>query len=455
MLKDGDTNMQKVDFPDLDTLKKISSSVGPERVFEAFRKNITENDSRINSFTTVLEYAERKKDPLSEASENAGIPFSVKDMIDTKGVVTSYGSPIFEKNVPRRDAGIVNSLLDKGFLLQGKTVTHEFAMGIVTPKCRNPWNLECIAGGSSGGSAAAVSALFSPFSLGTDTAGSVRIPAAMCGVTGLKTSSGSLSMSGIFPEAPSLDTVGVISRHSSDIPAILESMGMKPVPVQMGGPLVGLIIRELFEHARGDVRSTLRSFMDRMASEGIMEITELSLPELAEISRYDDIMDNAENYHVHQELFRVNSSSYSELSRKQLENAARIPADEYLKAKKMRTSWKIKVHRILKGPNVLLSPTIPRTAPFHSELGNRDPGYFMQFMSHTNIFNFSGNPALTLPAGLAGGMPIGLQIASPLYTDVELCNLGARIQKSSDFHLNTPFWCAREFRSHVGPILQA
>ena len=213
----------RIDFPSIQDIVSLLASgrISGSRLHEMLNESVNLLDDRVNSFavTTGPERTKTGRSPLHN------LPVSVKDIIDTKGIGTEYGSTIFAGHVPERDAAVVWSIRKNGGQIQGKTQTHEFAMGIVTPQSRNPWDVERTTGGSSGGSAAAVSAGFSLVSIGTDTAGSIRIPAAFCGVSGLKPSSGKISVKGIYPEAWSLDTVGPICRYASDIPFILRSMG--------------------------------------------------------------------------------------------------------------------------------------------------------------------------------------------------------------------------------------
>ena len=445
--------MQNVDFPDIRMIISICSRLGPRRIFDALRDNVVENDQNIHSFRTVVMNPQIMEKESSLSYPLRGVPFSVKDIIDTAGLETAYGSVLFSGHVPLRNATIVQSLIDKGAELQGKTETHEFAMGIVTPQSRNPWNTECITGGSSGGSAAAVASLFSPFSLGTDTAGSVRIPAAMCGVTGLKVSSGTLPLDGIYPESPSLDNAGIILRKSSDLPFLLKCIGFKDRGKKLGDHIDGIMVRDIFEHSLPAVKGTVTSFLETAASEGILDLSEECFPELDEISRLDDIIDSSENYLIHRDMFRENRNSYSDLSRMQLENAKRIPAYEYIEAQRSRKRWKRKLNDRLKQGRVLLSPTIPEPAPPYDQIARYEPQYFMKFMSHTNLYNFSGNPAITIPAGFVNDMPVGLQIASQMYTDPDLSKLATLFQSVTDFHNKVPDWCLSGFRKNVEPIL--
>jgi aspartyl-tRNA(Asn)/glutamyl-tRNA(Gln) amidotransferase subunit A len=405
----------------------------PIKFFQSLSDSIMDGDTETASFRTLITM------PSFTKNGKNLIPFSVKDIIDTAGVETSYGSSLFNGNIPSHDAKVVASIKHSGGILQGKTNTHEFAMGIITPQCRNPWDKGRITGGSSGGSAASVAACFSPFSIGTDTAGSIRIPSSFCGVTGLKPTQGLLSLKGIFPEAPSLDTVGPITRFASDIPLILDMMGADITgfdPLKL--PARVALIRELFEESENSVRSVVMGFIEKMVSENLIETTEISIPEITEVSLLDDLMDSAENFFIHRERFETNLNSYTGLSQKQLGNSSEIRAHEYMKAQRHRKIWKSRIRNLFRTYDFLLSPTLPEVAPDYSGISNRDPEYFLKFMKYTNPFNFSSTPALSMPCGFSKEMPVGLQICASRLRELPLCDIAMKFQDVSEFHLLAP-----------------
>lgn len=403
-------------------------------LFSRLYTNILLFDRRINSFSEVLKPADLHKETESK------IPFSAKDIIGTSNIRTTYGSKIYENNFPKKDATILKNIKKNGGVLQGKTNTHEFAMGIVTPQSRNPWNLNRITGGSSGGSAAAVAAGFSLFSIGTDTAGSIRIPASFCGVTGIKPTNGIFPLTGIFPEAPSLDTVGPLTRFASDIPLILGWMGAKlpPPPVKINFPVKVGIIKELTEQSANYVQEIIMHFLDKAAQEDIIEIYELSVPEMEEVAIADDLMDSAENFYIHRTLFKSKSTSYSELSRKQLLKSSEIKAYEYIGAKDLRKKWKRRMNELFKQYSLLISPTTPEVAPKYSSVLSKEPEFFLNFMKFTNPFNFSATPSITIPSGFHESMPVGLQISGPRMSERFICSIASLFQKITDFHLFAP-----------------
>lgn len=440
--------MKKILHYSLTDLIQLGS--GKKVIFDYYFKelynNIISNDYEINSFSKTLKYNNRDK------SHRKLVPFSVKDIIDTAGIRTSYGSEIFKYHIPDRDAEVVKRLIFCGLQLQGKTNTHEFAMGIVTPQCRNPWDISRITGGSSGGSAAAVAACFSPFSIGTDTAGSIRIPASFCGVTGLKPSYGLFPLDGIFPEAPSLDTVGPITRFASDLPQILQWMGASEnfiVPVKF--PVKTALIEELFQQAEKPILDTIMSFLYRLEKQGIIEIHRISLPDIEISAIYDDIIDSAENYSIHRNLFSKYGDIYSELSRIQLRNSKKLKAYQYIEATKFRKIWSVRISSLLRKYDVLVSPTSPEIAPLYSDIVDKSPEFFLRFMKFTNPFNLSSSPSLSIPCGFHNDMPVGMQITGKRMSDFYICRVAAEFQKVTDYHLDTP----DRFAKYYNEILES
>lgn len=427
----------KIRFPTIQQVIDLitSGSVTAEDLFYSLKDRITDRDGPIGSFVSLVN--DFSADLRAKPSLR-GLPFSVKDIIDTKGIPTSYGSPIFSGNIPGEDAFVVKRLKEAGGLIQGKTSTHEFAMGIVTPQSRNPWDTSRITGGSSGGSAAAVAAGFSLFALGTDTAGSIRIPSGLCGVTGLKPTTGRLSLQGIFPESWSLDSVGPICRHASDIPFLLDIMGYSKVKPPHPGRVVAGVITQLMEAADPEVRKTFNSFLDTLTSENLADIQELSVPELEHISSMDDIVDSAENATVHRDLFREHQEKYTDLSRQQLTDSARIRATDYIHAIRERERVKRLFNRLHRRYVVFVSPLSPTVAPPMSEIMKRPPSYFMKFMAYTNPFNFSGEPAISIPVGFQNGLPVSAQISAGRGEDVFLCDFAASFQNITEHHLMFP-----------------
>ncbi|MEM3858814.1 MAG: amidase [Candidatus Micrarchaeaceae archaeon] len=422
-----------------------SGRLHAEDLFYTLKGIIEDLDGSVNSFSYIV----RNWDFSIPFGPLYGLPVAVKDVIDTAGMPTEYGSPIFYGHVPDRDAAVVRNIKAAGGMVQGKTSTHEFAMGIVTPQSRNPWDTTRITGGSSGGSAAALAAGFSLFALGTDTAGSIRIPAALCGITGLKPSTGKLSLKGIFPEAWSLDTVGPMCRFASDLPFLLSVMGYGPSACKPLKKPTAAVITNLAEATDHSVRQVFNGFLDKLSSEGLLEVEEISIPELEDISLLDDLIDSAENAAVHRELFHDKPSMYTELSRMQLEYSSGIRASDYIAAQRDRKKYRALFRRIHSRYRFLLSPTSPTVAPRFIDIKDKPPQFFMKYMSYTNPFNFTREPAVSIPIGFEAGMPVGAQISSSWGEDISVCEIASSFQEVSDWHLMFPDAMATHIRKFV------
>lgn len=424
--------------------QSIKSGVkSPEIIFNKAQENILAIDGELNSFVRLTEL-DKSFSSADTESVIYGIPFSVKDIIDTAGITTEYGSKFFSGHVPSEDARVVQLLKKAGGLMQGKTNTHELAMGIVTPQCSNPWDNSRITGGSSGGSAASVAAGLSIYSIGTDTAGSIRIPASMCGVSGLKPTTGSLSLKGILPEAWSLDTVGPITRYASDIPGILRAMGFssRTPNLKKERPKVG-IIKNILEKSDQGVSNAFRSFIDKVTSEDLVIAEECSINDLEDIAIKDDIIDGCESATFHRNRFLNHPELFSEQTKSQIEYYYNLRPMDYIEAQRMRVEKTIEFNGILQKYDFLLSPTIPSIAPMKEELRDVNFEFFMKYMEFTNPFNLTGLPAISIPCGFSNGLPVGLQIVGSRYDDINLCEMASEFQKVSDYHLRMPQACEK------------
>lgn len=367
-----------------------------------------------------------------------GIPVSVKDLIDTAGLRTTYGSPLFSNSVPRRDARVVSRLKEAGALILCKTNTHEFALGIETPPTKNPWETTRIPGGSSGGSAAALAADLALFAIGTDTGGSIRIPASMCGVTGLKPTYGAVSAEGVFPEAWSLDHVGPMCRFASDLPLLLECMGYpKRIKRVSRGFRVGLE-KNFFERASKHVVSTVEAFVDKGVSEGFVEPVEVSLPLIDRINSAHGVVDTAEIATVHRQLYPRNRDKYLPASAEQIEMGQRVMAVDYAEAQRFRPKALAEVLRALRGVDLVVSPALPEEAPSIDRVKKMTLRDHYPYTMFLEPFNFVGLPALSLPCGFHGGLPVGVQLVSRPWKEDVLIGLAQRYQEVTDWHIRVP-----------------
>ncbi|MDP3775230.1 MAG: amidase [Gemmatimonadales bacterium] len=351
--------------------------------------------------------------------DGAGIRLAVKDLIATGGVRTTAGSRILADWIPRRDAPIVRALKQAGYVVIGKTNTHEFAFGTTNDNphygaTKNPWNPSLTTGGSSGGSAAAVAAGLVPVALGTDTAGSIRIPAALCGCVGLKPSYGLLSTRGIVPLAPTLDTAGPLARTVDEARRALEAMtGERYAEELPRKPRIGVPAHYVYDRVDAEVESCVR---DAIASIGA-EVREIRIPELEACGQAGISIVRPEALAFHRRWFPERAAEYGADVAKSLQLASEISAAEYLAARAQRRAISRAMRRALREVDVLAGPTVPILA-FENRVAYEPvlPGGELPRHALTRLtypFSLSRLPAISIPCGLSRtGLPIGLQLGA-------------------------------------------
>ena len=426
--------------------KKIS--VG-ELTEETLRR-VADANPRLNAFITVTEAAARTRataldDELARGLDRGplhGIPIAHKDNIFTRGVRTTGGSKIFADFVPDYDATIVSQLNDAGANVIGKTGLHEFAYGITSNNphygaIRNPWDPERVPGGSSGGSAAAVAARLVPLATGSDTGGSIRIPASFCGVVGLKPTYERVSRKGVMPLGLTLDHAGVLAGTVRDVALAFSliakhSSGYVPAPrADLRGMRIGVPENFFVERIAPDVMLSFRAAVQTAAALGA-HVTEIKLPDGEALNVVGRIAQLSE---VSALLARY-LDRRSEIGRDILvlvEQGRLIPAIDYLNAQRVRTVLARDFSRIWKHLDCLMTPATPMTAPKIGEM-NVDFGSFTEDVRTaatrlTRPFNVLGWPALALPCGFSSlGLPIGLQVVGPPQQEDTLLQAGAALE---------------------------
>jgi aspartyl-tRNA(Asn)/glutamyl-tRNA(Gln) amidotransferase subunit A len=332
-----------------------------------------------------------------------GIPLAVKDLFDTAGLTTTYGSAIFADHVPDADAEVVQRLTAAGYANVGKTNLHEFAYGITSvnphfgtvPNPRAPGR---IAGGSSGGSAAALAAGLADAALGTDSGGSIRIPAACCGITGFKPSYGLVSLEGCFPLAPSFDHAGPMARSVADCTAMLRFLadGFTPTAVDSLGDLaVGVAWLEPAEPVVREHVGAAASLFPRARA------VDLPLP-----SGIDPVF-MREVAQVHAELFAENPDLYGDNVRTKIELCIAVTDTEYESGVRAREEYRERCEEVFGGLDLLLTPTISCPPP---PLPADDLEHRKNLIRFTFPFNALGWPALALPCGPPDALPVSLQL---------------------------------------------
>lgn len=425
---------------------------------------------------------EWRKDPGSPLAPLTGLPIVIKDLLCQKGVRTTCGSRILENFVPPYSATAVQRLLDAGVVTLGKTNTDEFAMGSSTENSAyqvtsNPWNLTRVPGGSSGGSAAAVASAMAPLALGTDTGGSVRQPAAFCGVTGLKPTYGRVPRYGLIAYGSSLDSVGVLARSAADAAMLFQHMaGYDPldassmdVPVpqyslqvrrDMRGLRIGVPEQYFITGIQHEVEQAVRNAITAMQGLGA-EIVEISLPHTeyalpvyyliapaeasANLARYDGVRFG----------LRVDDPNMTTLTRKSRgagfgpEVKRRIMLGTYAlsagyydayygQAQKVRTLIKQDFEKAFEQVDVIAAPVTPSTA-FKIGEHNEDPLAMYLEDVFTLPANLAGVPGLAFPVGFDGeGLPIGMQLMGRHFDEQTLLQAAHTYQLSTDWHTRRP-----------------
>jgi len=454
-----------------------------------FLSRIEQFDSTLNSFITVtpeqaLEQAKTAdaRRAAADASDLTGIPIAHKDIFCTQGVRTSCASKMLDNFISPYDATVVTKLAEAGVVCVGKTNMDEFAMGSSNETSyygpvRNPWNIDCVPGGSSGGSAAAMSASLAAAVTGTDTGGSIRQPAALTGITGLKPTYGRVSRYGMIAFASSLDQAGPMTKTAEDAAMMLQAMAGfdvkdstsadRPVDDYVSGlnnSIAGLKVGVVKEFMTGDLDSGIaastQAVLDELKRQGA-EIVEVSLPNAhlsvpayyvvapaecsSNLSRFDGVRfgHRCNNPKDLTDLYeRSRSEGFgSEVKRRIMIGAYALSAGfydaYYIKAQKIRQLIANDFAEAFKQCDVIVSPTAPDTAFKLGEKTDDPVSMYLQDI-YTIAVNLAGLPGMSIPAQHANGMPVGFQLVGNLFDEARLLNVAHQIQQATDWHLATP-----------------
>ncbi|OLC83350.1 MAG: hypothetical protein AUH66_02825 [Acidobacteria bacterium 13_1_40CM_4_57_6] len=436
-------------FASIDEIGKLfrKRELSPVELTKLILARIERLNPKLNAYITVTAelalaqakkaeselFAPRGRKGQRDRGPLHGIPISLKDNIYTEGVRTTAGSKILKDFIPQHDAKVAIQLKEAGAIILGKTNMHEFAYGVTSNNphygpVHNPWDLARISGGSSGGSAAAVAAGLCYGSIGTDTGGSIRIPASLCGIAGLKPTFGRVSVKDVIPLSPHLDCVGPLARNIADAAIMLD-----PIFVRGKGE------PSLQSAAKSSPRRQLRLglpkgfFADvlspevefvfeqalRLLRKSNMGLREVSIPLLFETEDAGNQIAWAEAAHYHQQsgCFPARAGDYGEDVRTRLEMGAKVSATAYLRAMEVRNSFIEHFHAAMASANVdaLVVPTTPITAPKIGEettlvSGDQHPTRAL-LLRLNRPANLAGLPAVSVPCGFTPeGLPVGLQL---------------------------------------------
>ncbi len=474
-----------------------AGDVSSVELTQYFLQRIKNNDEKLNSFITVCE-----QDALAQAKDadeklkagNApvltGVPIAHKDIFCTSGVKTSCGSKMLDNFISPYDATVVSNMRKAGVVMLGKTNMDEFAMGSSNETSyygavKNPWNLKAVPGGSSGGSAAAVGARLAPASTGTDTGGSIRQPAAFCGITGLKPTYGRVSRFGMIAFASSLDQAGPMGQSASDCALLLNAMAgfdekdstsiEKSVPdysADLDKPLDGLRIglpKEYFAHSDGgmnsEVEATIQTALDQYKAMGA-ELIEIELPNSGlsvpvyyvvapaecstNLSRFDGVRygyrcDNPKDLN---DLYtRSRGEAFgAEVQRRIMVGTYALSSGYYdayyLKAQQLRHLISDDFVKAYEKVDVIMAPATPETA---FNIGEKTDDPISMYLSdiYTIAVNLAGIPAMSIPVGFVKtdsgkSMPVGMQIIGNHFEEAKLLNVAHQYQQQTDWHQQMP-----------------
>ncbi|MBS4199294.1 amidase [Bacillus sp. FJAT-49732] len=399
----------------------------------------------LNAYITITEnlalqqaeIAEKKYVANEAVGTLEGIPLSYKDNLNTKGIRTTSGSKIDENNIPKKDAGVVRILQREGAIHLGKVNMHEFAFGITSNNpfygpVKNPWNNEYSPGGSSGGSGAAVAASLSVASIGTDTAGSIRIPAASCGVIGLKPTHGLVDASGVKHISWTLDHIGPLTKNIDDLAIMIEAMTGINYSTRLTEDIRGLRIgvpKNYFNEGIDESTATFyKKALKDFESLGAILI-EIDIPYSLEDLALSFAIGLSEAGFVHEESILSELDSYGLDVKASLENSHSIPAIDYIKALKRKDQLTSQFERLFETVDVIATPTTPITPQKIGEeiveINGIQDSVFNTMIRLPAVFNLTSQPALSIPCGAAeNGLPVGLQLAAARFNERVLIRAG-------------------------------
>lgn len=433
------------------TISEVSELVGSEKIspVELVRECLQRIDRlnpELNAFITVTADSALREARAAEAEIRAGkrrgplhgIPVGLKDLIDTAGVRTTAASRVFAERVPTQDAEVVTRLHEAGAVLVGKQNLHEFAYGgssVISAFGipRNPIDSEYIAGGSSGGSAAAVASGMCYAAIGTDTAGSVREPAALCGIVGLKPTYGLLRTEGIIPLSPSLDHAGPLTRSVRDAAIVLDALTgrgwrhSESLYVEPGKWRVGIPRQFFFEELHRGVATAVESAIDELELMGcVVADVEVRVDT-------DRTLQAAEAFAEHRERIATSAGLYDPETLRRVRTGENISDEQYQAALRELSNIRREVATIFESVDVLVTPTTPIPAPRLSDLTtNLDQlrPTELVLLRNTRPANVWGTSAISVPCGRTSeGLPIGLQIIGPMGQDTRVMQVARAFEK--------------------------
>jgi len=414
---------------------------------------LTADRARAAAATAEAEIkAGRRRGPLH------GIPYALKDIYDVAGIRTTAHSRLLLENVPTADSDATARLEAAGMILLGKLATHEFARGganddLAFPRAKNPWNPACFAGGSSSGSGAAVASGMVGLAMGSDTGGSIRIPAAFCGVVGLKPTYGRLSRRGVVPLSFGLDHTGPLTRTVEDCALAMQALagfdpadpGSADMPVEdylatlkagVRGMRIGYARAYDAEAKIGPDQAAAMAAALAVYRDLGAEVVEVTLPPLRQFEAACWTILHAESFAIYQQDLRARPELYGRVTRERLMLGAFVTGPQYVQAQRLRHQLTQAVDALFRDVDAILCSPAVGPAPRAAEA---DDGPWRKQQPITAAFNVTGHPALCLPCGFAAdGMPLSLQIVGRSFAEGELLRVAQAFEAATEWHGRRP-----------------
>lgn len=429
--------------------------ITPVDLIEEAIENTEKYQDKVNAYITFLKEealkdAERTSSEIRKYGRKSrmhGIPYAVKDLVFTKGVRTTAGSKMMKDFIPDYDGGCVKNLREAGAILMGKTNTQEWGCGPTGSRSyfgpvRNPYDYNRISGGSSSGSAAAVSLGMVPCAVGTDAGGSIRIPSALCGIAGFMPSHGIVSSSGSFRGSITLASTGPMAQTAEDCALMLDIMAEdKSISYldavrgknTLKGKKFAVPVNIFMDCVDDGVLKVFNECVDRLKASGA-NVAFLDMPWLLDISEFSSSITFPEIAYLHKDRLKENPDGYDPDIKARIERGFNYPACEYIDALEKRKKARARWTEFMRGYDQVILPTEPVTAyPLYEKtvpVGGTEHEATALLVKHTRISNVLGAPALSLNGGFSDGLPVGIMFMGGINEDAKTLMLGTLFEKS-------------------------
>ena len=431
---------------------------------DSFIKRINKINSTYNAYLeifddeSILDVKNAENIIDNNSSKLAGVFIGLKDLVDVKDKVTSAGSMILSKNIAKKDSKITKDFKKNNSIILGKTNLVEFAFGTLginsnTPTCRNPWNIESVPGGSSSGSAVAVSAGMCTVAIGTDTGGSIRMPASLCGITGFKPSYGVVSRRGVLDLSWSMDHVGPMARSAEDCLEVMKIISGFDINDKYSYKISNNFFEEqkfkreniriavptnyFFEDIDLEIKNSIIAAADKFSNLGY-QVDEIQIPFVEDGRKINVGVLLPEALSIH-EKYLHQSEKYSKTVKNRMLGGLGVSSEEYLAASRNMSKFNYQMTNVMNDYDILLTPTVPVRTPLikNSESPNTIEANSMG--KFTGVFNLTGQPSISVPAGLnSENMPIGLMLSGKIMDDRKVLDIAIDYQNNTEFHKLLP-----------------